>query len=391
MSVMQRHRVFVQQTILPPYRLAFMRQLSRAPTLSATIAYGREHPRSALRSLQSPEGLSVLSLKNVFVVADSFMTVQLGALTAFDVSRFDTLICTFDPRIVTNALLVMKAKRHDVPVILWGHGIRPRGRFKPIYRRAAELADAVILYSGKGKRALKALGVDERKMFVAWNSIDTHVIGDLRARTPLAARDGIVYLGRLVPDKKVALLIAGFARALPRLGAGAHLYIVGAGPSRDEAVALARRLGLDGRVTFVAETYREEEISTWMNRCWLSVSPGYVGLSVIHAFAYGVPMLAGDAEPHSPEVEALVPGKNAALFRSDDPDALAEALIALRADPAALQALGDHALRTSELFSVRAMAQSFERAVAFAHGEGPPDPGEDALPLVAAAPQRASR
>jgi glycosyltransferase involved in cell wall biosynthesis len=372
---MQRHSVFLQQPILPPYRLSFVKQLAKSPYLSTTVAYGQEHPRSALRSIPNPDGVSVRPLKNVFVASTPIMTAQMGAVTAFDISHFDTLICTFDPRIVTNTLLVLKAKRHHVPVILWGHGIRPRGRFKGIYKRAAEIADAVILYSAKGKRALQELGVPEGKMFVAWNSIDTHVIAGVRDSKPLGERNGIIYVGRLVRDKKILLLLNGFARARAGLPPATHLYVVGSGPMREPAEKLARELGIASHVTFVGETYEEEEVASWMNRSWISVSPGYIGLSIIHSFAYGLPMLAGDREPHSPEVEALQLGKNGEFFTADDPDALARSLVAIHGDPARLAAMGDAALATSELFSVRSMVAAFERAVAFAHGEGPPDLG----------------
>ncbi|HXJ23385.1 MAG TPA: glycosyltransferase family 4 protein [Polyangia bacterium] len=378
---MQRHSIFLQQPILPPYRLSFVKQLAKSPLLSTTVAYGQEHPRSALRSILNPDGVSVRTLRNVFVASDRLMTAQMGAVTAFDISHFDTLICTFDPRIVTNTLLVLKAKRHHVPVILWGHGIRPRGRFKHLYKRAAEIAEAVILYSAKGKRELQDLGVPEGKMFVAWNSIDTHVIAGVRDGKPLRERDGIIYVGRLVRDKKILLLIKGFARARGSLPAAAHLYIVGSGPMRVPAEKLARDLGIAAHVTFAGETYREEEVASWMNRSWISVSPGYIGLSVIHAFAYGLPMIAGDREPHSPEVEALLPGKNGEFFTADDPEALARSLVSIHADPARLTAMGQAALVTSDFFSVRSMVAAFERAVAFAHGEGPPDLGTYGLDI----------
>lgn len=369
----RRHSVFLQQPILAPYRLAFFRRLAQSPVISPTVVYGQEAPSSALRSVRDPEGISAICLRNVFIPSERFMTAQVGALTAFDVTHFDTLICSFDPRTITNALLMMKARRHGVPIILWGHGVRPRRRYRDIYRRAAEMADAVILYSGYGKQQLVELGVDKDKMFVAWNSIDTQSIATLREPTPLADRNGIIYLGRLVAEKKIWILLEAFARAKPALPAGAHLYVVGSGPMAEPAAQLAQRLGIQDAITFVRETYDEKEISRWMNRCWISVSPGYLGLSVIHAFAYGMPILAGDHEPHSPEVEAVRAGENGEFFPSNSPTALAERLVALRSDHARLGLMGQHAARSSESFSVASMVRAFERAVAFAHREGPPE------------------
>src|SRR3569832_1223758 len=101
----RRHSVFLQQPILAPYRLAFFRRLAQSPVISPTVVYGQEAPSSALRSVRDPEGISAICLRNVFIPSERFMTAQVGALTAEDVTHFDTMICSFDPRTITNAHL----------------------------------------------------------------------------------------------------------------------------------------------------------------------------------------------------------------------------------------------------------------------------------------------
>jgi glycosyltransferase involved in cell wall biosynthesis len=299
------------------------------------------------------------------------MTIQRDILRAFDPKKYDTLIYSLDPRTVTTLPLIAKAKRHGIPAIGWGHGIRPRGRFAKIYKAMSDASAALLLYTGAGKRGLEELGVDPQKMFVAWNSIDVATIQKLRSTAPLSERNGILYLGRMIPEKKVPLLVRGFAKALPGLGPDAFLCLVGKGSDRAGAEETVRQEGIEDRVTFVDETYQEEEIALQMNRCWVSVSPGYVGLSAIHAFAYGLPMIAGNPEPHSPEIEAFVEGQNGLFFKADDPDSLGNALITLRSDKGRLERFGANARETGDGFSVEAMVTAFENAVAYAHGKGP--------------------
>ena len=50
----------------------------------------------------------------------------------------------------------------------------------------------------------------------------------------------------------------------------------------------------------------------------VSVSPGYVGLSITQSFAFGVPMLISRNEDHSPEIEAAKESSNAVFFQTDN-------------------------------------------------------------------------
>jgi glycosyltransferase involved in cell wall biosynthesis len=55
------------------------------------------------------------------------------------------------------------------------------------------------------------------------------------------------YIGRLVPEKGIDLLL----QALARLAGDWHLRLVGSGPQRDALRSLARQLGIDARITHV--------------------------------------------------------------------------------------------------------------------------------------------
>ena len=58
-----------------------------------------------------------------------------------------------------------------------------------------------------------------------------------------------------------------------------------------------------------------------------SVSPGYVGLSLIQSLWFGVPAIIARDEPHSPEIEAALEGHNAVIVESDSVSAMRDALL----------------------------------------------------------------
>src|SRR5581483_7439328 len=145
-------------------------------------------------------------------------------------------------------------------------------------------------------------GVPKNKIFVAWNSIDIDEIDSLVQHLPMTRRNRVLFIGRLIPEKKPGLLIEAFANASSRLSSDIVLTLVGDGPERTNLERLVRQFNIDDRVEFVGSTYNQDQLAPYFNTSWISVSPGYIGLSAIHSMAFGVPMLVADKEPHSPEI-----------------------------------------------------------------------------------------
>ena len=68
----------------------------------------------------------------------------------------------------------------------------------------------------------------------------------------------------------------------------------------------------------------EPDIAQIANRCRLFVYPGGVGLSLIHAMAYGLPSIIHDDRwRHMPEIAAFQDGRTGRTFEREDPGSLA--------------------------------------------------------------------
>ena len=170
-----------------------------------------------------------------------------------------------------------------------------------------------------GRIEVVPMGVDLDTLFVTDGS-------------PRSAAE-ILFVGRLVPGKGADLLL----RALPAVLAAcpdATLTLVGGGPELENLVALARRLDIAPRVTFLgslphvalAERYR---------RAAVTVLPSYeegFGLVLVEAMGCGCPVAASDIPALR---ELLHDGEAGRLFRAGDAEDLARVLIELLADEAA--------------------------------------------------------
>ena len=363
-----RLRVLIQQPILAPYRLAVFRALQNHPDLDVTFAYGQAHKDSALQSVMNPEGLSVIPVRNRFLLPHQAAVFQDGLLDAFRQVSPDVVVLALDPREVSNFLVEKAARKTGCKVVWWGHGVRPRGRYRMWYRDMANRGDATLLYYPQGAEVLAQLGVPEDKLFVAWNSIEVEEIADLGV--PFSPdRKTIISVGRMIPEKKVRLMVEGFTYAVEKLGLDARLVIIGEGPDKDRVEELAAKSPARDRIEILGAMYRQTELAPYFNDAYVAVSTGYVGLSAIHCLAYGVPMLAADDEPHSPEIMALKEGENSEFFRANSVEDLAAKLVEMKSDPAKLAAYSasgkEYALST---FSATGMANNIAKAILFAAG-----------------------
>lgn len=97
--------------------------------------------------------------------------------------------------------------------------------------------------------------------------------------------------------------------------------------------------------------------------------PRRIGLSLHHAFGYGLPAVVFDNRMrHGPEFEVLVSGRNAIIVKEDDLNELADALCSLLSDPELSARLGRNGRETIlREYTVEPMVDNFTRAIARAH------------------------
>ncbi len=150
-----------------------------------------------------------------------------------------------------------------------------------------------------------------------------------------APGEGVLYAGRLSPEKGVDVLIEAAARR-----PGLRVEIAGDGPARPELEALAAARGLGGRVRFHGHL-PPEELARLRRRCAVAAVPSRwhenMPLVVLEAFAAGLPVVATDLGGLPELIEDGVDGR---CVPAEDPEALGEALEALTGDPARALAMG---------------------------------------------------
>jgi len=178
----------------------------------------------------------------------------------------------------------------------------------------------------------------------------------------------IGYLARIAPEKGLHALAAAYIQLRKRAGTdGTRLVAAGYLPPEhtgylDDVRRSLRSAGLEGEFTYRGEVDRAQKVEFLHELDVLSVPTTYKepkGLFVLEAMAAGVPVV----QPrHGAFPELIERAGGGLLVRPDDPDALADGILALRTDPELAASLGKAGAEgVREHFSAERMAERIEK------------------------------
>src|SRR5579871_602969 len=202
-----------------------------------------------------------------------------------------------------------------------------------LWRHWSGAFNLIVANSNATRRRLKEDGIDPVE--VVWNGVPTRLIPD----APLADPPTIVFAGRLVHEKGADLLLDAFARARPHLRE-AQLLIAGSGPQRRRLIDNIERLGLTSSAILLGHLSRSEMERRFAG-AWVQVVPSRweepFGIVAAEAMMRGTAVVASNSGGLA---EIVQDGSTGILVRPNDPDDLANALIALVNNKARAEQMG---------------------------------------------------
>lgn len=370
-------RCMLQQVALPKYKVPYYLALSKRPGMDLTVVYGT----ADLPNAQPPEGLKVehRHLKRL----PGSMWWDGAYMAKLNRGAFDAVSLSWNTRQLALVPSILKAKRNGIGVVLWGHGYsKNEGPIRSwLRRKVAAMADAVVTYTPSVAKRYVEEGMPAEKVYCALNSLDQTEIQPARemwANDPdrleawkkennIGEGPMVLFVSRLFEPNRTDLLIEAAAKLRDRFP-GIIVAIIGKGPDHDRLVAAAEKFNIADRVRFLGAIYGEEQLAPWFLCSKAFCYPRNIGLSILHAMGYGLPVVTCDHIPsHNPEIDALKDGINGLFYRDGDIDHLAEQLARLFSDDAYQKKLSEAALRTAtEEFTIERMADGMENALRYA-------------------------
>ncbi len=330
----------VLQRVLPHYRLAIFRRLS-VRVAPFFVAYGEATARDGFRNADGSHEPWMRRFHNIYI-GRAYVTPK-----AIFAARRHTVVINAELGNLNLPLLICFRRLLGCRIVLWTFGYDPKrgfstGDWKDRLRLwMYDQADAIVFYWRQGRDSILPYLKHPSRTFVAPNTLETDVLDSIRERLAqvdrrvLAERAGasgrahFLFLGRLLADKEADRLL----RAWKEVEAGTvpvALTVVGDGPERSSLEELARVLELR-TVRFAGEITDAEAVGRMLVVSRAVVVPGRLGLTVVHAFCFGVPVIS-QAKPshfHGEGIGYVRDGENGILVPDGDISALARAILLL--------------------------------------------------------------
>jgi glycosyltransferase involved in cell wall biosynthesis len=261
-----------------------------------------------------------------------------------------------NPRVLSDAVVATLLRLFHRNIVLWtmGHSYRANRFTERVRLLWSRVFNHIFVYTDAEVRYLRRKGFVRHDITGMNNGLDQTKIDGVRSEwnePRLAAwrtannlnnRTILLSCARLDPKNMFELMIDALP-AIVRCVPDVTWCLIGSGSEQGRLESLVRHAGLESRVRFVGELHEEEDLAPWFLSATGFVHPAAIGLSILHAFGYGLPVVThGNAEHHGPEFAAFEEGLSGRAFRENDTQSLSDTIIGLLRDEPARVAMKEH-------------------------------------------------
>ena len=354
-------KLAIIQPAIPGYRIPFFKELSKIyeVTLFAT--------ENDFLGVNTPASAAEIDCD--LVLSDGFTGLfnklyWHRKLPVFKIlGGYDFIVINGNPRVLNYMLIVIFGFFSSRKIVWWGHGLSAGsfGLFYKLRKLIMSLPSAILVYADEEKKYFK------RVVSALNNGLDSEYINNIKILRNYrylssVAMPSILFIGRLTEKAKFSLLI----RALKGIDTKFTLHVIGGISKKNTERFFLRHSDLRGVVVFHGEINDEQKLCDVFGLCNLFVYPGSVGLSLIHAFNYGLPaIIHDDILNHMPEAHAHVSGVNGLNFRFNDSSSLQKSILQFNAlSKQQREDLSAGALMTVQnRFNVKSMVKNFNLCI----------------------------
>lgn len=330
-------KIMIYYYAFPHYRKAILEKLLEQSSNAVQLAAGIEG-RAGIKVLRRKELPTLQELPS-----RSFgpLSWQIGVVRRAVGGEFDTVVVGPALSSLPTWCILLARRLQRKRTFLWGQCGRRGDR--SIRRFAQELmnrlATGLMVYGQSEYQAAQELGLDEPKVHVVNNATRTNTpeeISDAEVFDRASSKFGratsvgeltILYLGRVIPEKKVDVLLEA-GRLLVNNFPQLRIKVVGGGDGLQQVTAAFD----EPYITFYGPVYDPAKLRSLFSEATIVCSPFHMGLVAVDALREGVPVMIPDNPMNASEVEALTPGVNAKYFKAGNSEDLAAAVSCFIAD-----------------------------------------------------------
>lgn len=365
-------KIAIVTNIIPSYREGFYDRLFENEEAEITVYCQSKIPNTRLKTIHTkyPGNIFIVKFIDFF---NEKLNIQFLPFVKI-LRKYDTVFIDGNPRyfshfILANLFRIFRPQN----IVLWTmiHSYKANSFTENIRLKWTKKFKRVFTYNDKEvelfrEKGYKGIcmgmnnGLDQDKIEIEISKWHPEKLKTWQIENQVFNTDIIISCTRLIPKNELDKFLIHFPEIL-ELYPTLKWYIIGDGNQRDYLEKLVKENNLSTNVIFLGEIYSEKMLAPWFITASLMIHPAAIGLSILHAFGYGLPIIThNDYNYHGPEFSALVEGVNSMTYTKDDFKDLIEKTIFCINDKKMLKKFGENAKKTvQEKFNVNKMVERF--------------------------------
>jgi len=305
-------RVAFVTNIITPYRVTFYSKMAALPGINLLVVHGDAKGETGRPAAEHQDNweFNHKEVENSEKRLGPFVIRwQAGVLPILRSFNPDVVVVLGISGTISNWMILIWGRMKRLRTLMWMCGWEAQKRESAAYhikRRLLKffivLPTTLLVYSSKAKNYMVELGAPVKKCVICYNGLDIDESlrkeADIKEkavklRSKLNPRHVPVflYVGGILPEKRVELLLKAFANL--HKSQKAMLWIIGDGPAMPETKCLAASLDVRD-VVFLGRII--DDVDPYFSAADFFVLPGIGGLALNQALFWGTPCICSEAD-----------------------------------------------------------------------------------------------
>jgi len=289
-----------------------------------------------------------------------------------DIYESDLIVLMQENKIVSNHVLLAKARAKRRKVAFWDHGLNLKAPRNSVGNTIRKMYTASVFwwfaYTEGVKRLLYSMGFPSDRITVVQNAIDTRFLREQaaqvsedelsRLRASLGISEGPIglFCGGMYKEKRLPFLLAA-CKEIRNSVLGFEMVFIGAGPDSHLISDAARRCDW---VHYVGPKFRSDVVP-YMKLADVFLTP-LVGLGILDAFALQKPFITTSYPCHGPEIEYLINGDNG-LMTDNSVEAFAAAVVEILSSDYLRRRIQVGCQKAAMTYTIEHMVQNYVQGI----------------------------
>ena len=370
--MIKRLRVAIITNVLPTYREGFYNRLFNRQDIKVTVFCQERIPGLNLKTIHNKYRDNVRIIK-FFSAKGEKIAWQFLPWRKL-IKEFDVIFIQGNPRYLSDVLFGTFLTLMKKNMVLWtmAHSSGANSVSERIRLRWSRFFHYIFVYTDNEVEYLRSRGFLNQYILGMNNGLDQFAIdqgskkwskkmlNEWLSQNKLTDKIILLSCARLETKNRFDFFVQVLPHVVERFP-NVIWCIIGDGVERNNLITQIAQTGLTQHVFFVGELYDEQMLCPWFLASELFIHPGSIGLSIMHAFGYGLPVITNNNKlRHYPEFGAFEENQTGRLYEENNAIDFSRVVIDLLMDEKARLHMKEQVLNVARnKFNVDIMVDRF--------------------------------